>query len=132
MFEFYDLGLKTWEEDRIPLTLNAAGSPGSICSHWSEFSFNTTVNSELMTPFFRTGVANPLSTVTVGALEDLGYEVDYSKADGFPKEALVEGHRRRRNLQSASFGPVPDHDFNLAELMMDVDLSYGVFTAYEY
>lgn len=101
-FEFYDLGLKTYYEQGIPLSLATQGGAGSICGHWSEASFNMTNANELMTPFFDADVINPLSTVTVGALEDLGYEVDYHAADSFPKDAIVDGHRRRRRLQEES------------------------------
>jgi hypothetical protein len=44
--------------------------------------------SELMTGYINTR-ANPLSTVTIGALRDLGYTVDFTKADPFtPATAL--------------------------------------------
>lgn len=60
----------------IPLTTGVGA--GSDYSHWDEGTFDT----ELMTPFIDFG-SNPLSRVTVGALEDLGYTVDYSQADSY-------------------------------------------------
>ena len=38
---------------------------------------------ELMTGFLALGVSNPLSAITVGALQDLGYVVDASAADAY-------------------------------------------------
>ena len=40
--------------------------------HWAEASFNVAWNSELMTPTFETFKSQPISRVTVGALDDLG------------------------------------------------------------
>jgi hypothetical protein len=57
--------------------LETGGGEGTAHSHWSEALFD----DEAMT-----GYANgdmPISRVTVGALEDLGYRVDYSQADTF-------------------------------------------------
>lgn len=54
--------------------------PGTQGGHWDETLFN----AELMTGFVEGGgTAMPLSRVTVGALEDLGYQVDYTPADPF-------------------------------------------------
>ena len=47
----------------------------STSSHWDETAFGT----EIMTPFY--DVNSVVSTLTVGAFEDIGYTVDYSKAD---------------------------------------------------
>ena len=47
--------------------------------------------SELMTGYI-SGVPDPLSTVTVGALQDMGYTVNYSAADPFTLgQRLVDG-----------------------------------------
>lgn len=56
---------------------NVAGA-GSSCVHWSE----ATLGRELMTPVFNYG-KNYLSKITIGSLADLGYAVDYSKADAY-------------------------------------------------
>lgn len=54
--------------------------PGTQGGHWDETLFN----AELMTGFTEGGgTALPLSRVTIGALEDLGYAVDYTPADPF-------------------------------------------------
>ena len=69
----------------VPLELG--GGAGTAGSHWSEGVFG----NELMTGYIA-GVPDPLSTVTVGALQDMGYTVDYSAADPyFLGQRLVDG-----------------------------------------
>lgn len=53
-------------------------SIGSLDGHWREEVFDT----ELMSTSLNAG-SNPLSVVTVGQFEDLGYEVDYDAADPY-------------------------------------------------
>ena len=52
------------------------GAPGTRDGHWREKVFA----NELMTGLLDAG-ANPISRVTIGAFEDLGYSVDYARAD---------------------------------------------------
>jgi hypothetical protein len=52
---------------------------GSRDSHWRE----NVLGRELMTSRIDRGVANPLSILTVGAMADIGYEVNPAAADGF-------------------------------------------------
>lgn len=59
----------------VPVEEN--GVPGTGCSHWDEETFA----DELMTGYI--GVTTSLSTVTIGALDDLGYEVNYAAADAY-------------------------------------------------
>jgi Leishmanolysin len=54
------------------------GGPGTRDGHWREEVFA----NELMTGFLDTG-PNPLSRVTIAAFEDLGYGVDYERADAY-------------------------------------------------
>jgi hypothetical protein len=54
------------------------GGPGTRDGHWREEVFG----NELMTGFLDTG-ANPISRLTIGAFEDLGYTVDYAAADAY-------------------------------------------------
>lgn len=125
--QYYSLGLVPTYQG-AHLTVNHMGGLGNVCGHWSESSFNVYgVSSELMTPFFETGIAQPLSTVSLGALEDIGYKVDYSSADSFPSEALVGG--RRRAQASAHPSLVPDHDFDLSQLMDHEDNERPLFVA---
>ncbi|GGJ31893.1 leishmanolysin-related zinc metalloendopeptidase [Deinococcus roseus] len=53
-------------------------SAGTKCGHWSEALFG----NELMTGFVNMG-SMPLSKITVGALEDLGYKVNYNAAEAY-------------------------------------------------
>lgn len=59
-------------------------STGTKCGHWKESVFKT----ELMTGFASSG-AMPLSRITVGALADLGYQVNYANADTFTLPSLT-------------------------------------------
>ena len=62
----------------MPVPVANTGGPGTREGHWRESVFG----NELMTGFLDGGI-NPLSRVTVAALEDMGYEVNYDAADDF-------------------------------------------------
>lgn len=66
--------------DRVPIE-NTGGS-GTRNAHWRESTFR----NELMTGFVNAG-HNPLSTITVAALRDLGYKVEMSRADSYSLSA---------------------------------------------
>ena len=55
------------------------GSAGTRDVHWRE----SVLRSEVMTGWLTPGVINPLSRISIGALHDLGYVVDYNAADTF-------------------------------------------------
>jgi hypothetical protein len=55
------------------------GGEGSVNHHWRENVFQ----NEIMTSQYSLGVLNPISRITVGALDDMGYTVDYSAADAY-------------------------------------------------
>lgn len=57
---------------------NQAGQ-GSGDSHWRE----TVMTVEMMTPFLNSLTQNPLSSITIGHLADLGYGVDMSEAESY-------------------------------------------------
>jgi thermitase len=59
--------------------LETDGGAGTAGSHWSKNLFG----SELMTGFLSPGVTRPISRVTVGQFQDLGYQVSYSAADAY-------------------------------------------------
>lgn len=59
------------------------GGSGTAESHWREKTFA----AELMTGYIGSGT-NPLSRVSIAGLQDLGYSVDYSKADAFSASSL--------------------------------------------
>ena len=61
--------------EKVPVE-NRLG-PGSSDTHWRE----SVLRLELMTPELSPGVRNPLSSITIQSLADVGYSVDGSKAD---------------------------------------------------
>jgi hypothetical protein len=68
------------------------GGQRTAGGHWRESVFRT----ELMTGYAEApGVAMPLSRITVGALQDLGYTVNYAAADPYTRPAAA-------NLQAAA------------------------------
>ncbi|HUF65316.1 MAG TPA: hypothetical protein VMM17_05010 [Gemmatimonadaceae bacterium] len=68
----------------VPVQSCTSGAQGLICqigtvnSHWRESTFG----NELMTGFLNAG-GNHLSTMTIGALADLGYSVNYAPRDEY-------------------------------------------------
>ncbi|MFC1575104.1 leishmanolysin-related zinc metalloendopeptidase, partial [Gemmatimonadota bacterium] len=73
---------------KVPV--EALGGSGTAYSHWRE----SVHNNELMTGWISPpGVPNPLSGITVGSLQDMGYVVDMGAADSyfvpFPGAALL-------------------------------------------
>jgi hypothetical protein len=57
------------------------GEPGTKCGHWDEVCLQT----ELMTGYLNHGSTIPLSRITIGSLEDIGYHVNYNEADAFTR-----------------------------------------------
>jgi hypothetical protein len=74
-------GVAAWHDlggtDAVPV--EDEGGPGTRCGHWDEETFG----HELMTGYLNTGVANPLSRLSVRSLQDLGYTVDAEAADPY-------------------------------------------------
>jgi hypothetical protein len=68
-----------------PVPVENTGGSGTRDSHWRESTFGR----ELMTGFYNSGVLNPLSRVTIGSLEDLGYQVNYNAAEPYSITALL-------------------------------------------
>ena len=61
------------------------GGPGTADGHWRNSVFMT----ELMSGYAEdSGTGSPISRVTVGQFQDLGYQVNYSRADAFTKPAV--------------------------------------------
>ena len=60
------------------IPLETEGGPGTAGGHWSEAVFG----HEMMTGYL-SGAEQPLSRITIGSLEDMGYKVNYSPADPF-------------------------------------------------
>lgn len=61
-----------------PVPVENTGGPGTQDGHWRE----TVMTDELMTGYIAPG-SNPLSSITIGSLEDVGYNVSYATADPF-------------------------------------------------
>ena len=59
------------------------GGSGTAEAHWRE----RTYGGELMTGYLNSGT-NPLSRISIGGLADLGYSVDYTKADSYSTTTL--------------------------------------------
>lgn len=126
MQAYYELGLVNWVDFGIPLLVNQEGGIGSVCSHWADASVSIEgIAQELMTSTLRAGEARPLSTVTVGALEDIGYEVNYNAADAFPDGAYAQGRRRMQEGLRAPM--VADHSIDLS-MVKDVDIKPLIVT----
>lgn len=70
---------------KVPVE-NMAGV-GSGDGHWRE----TPLDDELMTPFLNSGQPNPLSTISIQSLADLGYTVDVAQADSYSKAFAAPG-----------------------------------------
>jgi hypothetical protein len=66
------------------------GGPGTRDGHWREAVFA----NELMTGFLDSG-PNPISRLTIGAFEDLGYRVDYARADAYRLPTAQELQERQ-------------------------------------
>jgi Leishmanolysin len=73
------------------------------CGHYTE----ECLRDELMTPVAALG-GGPLSRITVGWVEDLGYVVDYGAADPFDNTQLgtVAGCNCNRRLENLEYHPV--------------------------
>ena len=70
------LGDATYSGKKVPV--ENADAWGLVNVHWRESVFDT----ELMTPRAAAG-ASPLSKVTLAALADIGYSVDYTQAESY-------------------------------------------------
>jgi hypothetical protein len=66
------------------------GGPGTRDGHWREEVFG----NELMTGFLDSG-PNPVSRMTIGAFEDLGYKVDYARAEAYRLPTAQELQERQ-------------------------------------
>jgi hypothetical protein len=89
-----------FENASTSVPLETGGGGGTAGAHWSENVFRT----ELMTGFSENaGVPMPLSRLTVAAMEDMGYTVNYTAADAFSKPSQTAGNAA---ASSAAASPV--------------------------
>lgn len=63
----------------VPLENQGTPGDGSYGGHWRE----TVFGNELMTSGINAGQANPLSLLTIAALQDIGYQVNGDAADSY-------------------------------------------------
>ncbi len=61
-----------------PVPVANTGGPGTRDGHWREEVFG----DELLTGFL-SGALRPISRMSIGAFEDMGYQIDYGAADAF-------------------------------------------------
>jgi len=77
--------------------LETGGGAGTAGAHWRE----SVLTTELMTGYSEArGVAMPLSRITVGAMQDMGYSVNYAAADAF----AASGRSSTNGQQSRALG----------------------------
>jgi len=95
------------------------GNEGGECGHWEEDSFpKSSGSSELMTGLFESGLAQPITRVTIAALDEAynDYVVDYSVADPFPfRASFAHGARGRSELKSKVY--YPDTTFTIGDIL---------------
>jgi hypothetical protein len=83
--------------NKVPVENCGPASPpgcggGTVDAHWREPTFGP----ELMTGYLNSGVANPLSVLSVAAMEDLGYVVAYAAANPYTRTfSLLAGASRQ-------------------------------------
>jgi len=102
----------------VPIPVENSGGAGTRDSHWRESVFR----NELMSGFVA-AAGNPLSLMTVASLQDLGYEVDLSKAEPYQlpnlqllAEAgllLSAGSRRAHALPILAPRVLPDESLHI-------------------
>jgi hypothetical protein len=86
----------------ISVPLETEGGAGTVGAHWRESVFRT----ELMTGYSEAaGVAMPLSAITVGAMQDMGYQVNYAAADTYAAPVRSSSSAQQSSLSSASVPP---------------------------
>lgn len=74
----------------VPTELD--GGRGTRCLHFDE----ECMGAELMTGYIDRDVSNPMSRITIAALEDLSYHVDYSKSESYTRMQVASQCRCRR------------------------------------
>lgn len=92
--------LKGSSQSHVPIEDN--GGAGSAGSHWEAKFFDT----ELMTWQAEGAPPMPLSKVTVGSLEDLGYTVSYSSADSFTLPVPSDNNDPELNTHKTASGSI--------------------------
>lgn len=97
-------GSLSWEDE---------GEEGSKCSHLDESSFCNSFFcswSEVMSAEFDSSKEQIISAVSLGVMEDLGYQVNYDAADDVPSSRRLRKTSRAKVFRKAL---KPDHTFSL-------------------
>lgn len=98
--------------------------PGTRCGHWDE----DCLQNELMTGLL-TGTELPLSRITIGTLEDMGYQVDYTQADAYTAADVDSGcvcsRRVLEETQQLGLGSPETKPRRLSEAARAVAVAYG-------
>jgi hypothetical protein len=81
IFQFNRDGGASYAGNKIPV--ENQGGPGTADGHWRE----SVMGRELMTGYISLN-SNPLSTITIASLQDLGYTVSYANADPYTVSPL--------------------------------------------
>lgn len=88
-----------------------------VLGHWDEEHLGT----ELMTPFAEDEPPMPLSDVTIGALADLGYQVNYSRREYWNPDGPMAGSTNDQGSGSGSSG-----DLSSARYLTDVAWGFEI------
>lgn len=125
----------------VPLFEQSDESPatydGSYGSHWRDSVFNASGGRsfELMTSSYNVngtlnGAALPamLSRVTVGAMQDLGYVVNYSNADAYGRPAAPMSGQKPAGGSSAGASNARGNSWSRAFASLDTDGSVGALS----
>lgn len=93
----------------LPVPIENEGGVGTAGGHWRELTFGR----EIMTGGLNNGI-NPVSRVTIAAMEDMGYEVDLNAADPYSLPSPfslvlmgIHGDSGRRRRRCAMLPPSP-------------------------
>jgi Leishmanolysin len=70
------------------LPLERKGGPGTACVHWDEDCLGDELMTGYLSSFNSDSMRSPLSRLSIAAVQDLGYNVDYSRANPFGREQL--------------------------------------------
>ena len=109
-FQYYKTYYPDYSSNLVGIPIEDDGGSGTALSHPEEGrmgtissndryingNFHPGLQHELMTGWSDSGINLPLSKITIGFLEDIGYGVDYTKADEFipivptPTPELIE------------------------------------------
>ncbi len=81
---------------------DTTGGGGTAYAHWNEDVFG----NELMTGFIDPS-GNPISVITVGAFDDMGYTVDYAAADAYSPPAAVAPAAANQPANAAAIRVLP-------------------------